>query len=678
MIAPHQDGEIRLEPGYLEDAARDFFQPGGALEAAIGDHRFPYEFRPPQLAMSEAVARVLEGQQHLAVEAGTGVGKSLAYLVPLVTAAVLGDTQAVVSTFTISLQEQLLYKDLPLLHEHLDLPFRAALVKGMGNYLCLRRLARAEGAGGDLFRPEQERELRMLREWSSQTTEGSLQDLKMQPGGDVWESVCVEPGNCLWQKCPEYAACRFMEARREAQQAHLLIVNHHLLFTDLSIRIRGGGMLPPFKMAVIDEAHQAEAVASEHLGVRVSQPMVERWLRRLCTRDGRKGLFPLIRHGAGARDALTAWDETADFFGQVADWAALQGRANQRVVEEPIPVETRLPASLQRLYDYLKQAAEEIEDNEDRRAELLSAQRRGADLLNMLEHFLGQTLEDQVYWVERSSTKRPYFTLLSAPISVASMLRDTLFGGLDSVVLTSATLSVRGSLDYVRGRLGAEATEPLQVGSPFDYARQMRILLPRGMPPPSDTQRFPGAVARAVRFLARRTDGHAFVLFTSDALMRDVAGRLESFFRAQQMPLLVQGTGMPRHAMLEAFRETPRGVLFGLDSFWTGVDVRGGALRNVMITRLPFAVPDQPVIRARMDRIRENGGDPFKEYALPEAVLKLRQGVGRLIRTAQDEGIIAILDERVQSKWYGRAFLGSLPECPVEQVDLPDEEEEPA
>ncbi len=664
MIAPQKP---ESSSPALQTAVDTFFRAGGTLEQACRNAAHAYEPRPPQQQMAAAIADAVETQHHLAIEAGTGVGKSFAYLVPLIYMAVEQKVQVVVSTYTISLQEQLMYKDIPFLQRHMGIDFKAALVKGRTNYLCLRRLARTRHMEADLFKGNQARELDAIEDWAHTTQEGSLQDMDQQPSHDVWQSVCAEHGNCLWQKCPEYKPCFFMRARANISQAHVLIVNHHLLCSDLALRVAGGTILPDYRYLVIDEAHQLEAVASDHLGIRLSQYMFDHWLRRLANPENQKGLLAVLRAGAAARLVEGLRDELTAMFVEIDQWAEFhKGRSAQRVVREPLIIRSRVPETIDRLVRALREVADRLEQP-DQAAELQSAIRRGEEMRNALHAFLHQSCEDHVYWVEQQGARRRQLVLYAAPIEVGPALRASLFNEVPCVVMTSATLSVAGQLDYFQKRIGAdEDCVTMNVGSPFNYAQQMRILIPKGLPEPNDAEKFPPACAAAIRRYIERTQGHAFVLFTSDKLMKDMAERLSDFFYERQIRLLQQGDGLSRHAMLEAFKRYPGAVLFGLDSFWMGVDVPGDALRNVIITRLPFAVPDQPLVRARMDRIREQGGEPFREYALPEAILKFRQGVGRLIRTASDEGIVVVLDARIRTKRYGRLFLKSLPECPVE------------
>ena len=422
---------------------------------------------------------------------------------------------------------------------------------------------------------------------------------------------------------------------------------------------------------VMDEAHTVEDTASEHLGIRLSPHAFEHWLRRLYTPDTGKGLLGYLRAGPAAQTATRLWEAVADLFQAVPRAAGLGARDGQKTVPGPLAVESEVPGLLRELSGRLGALIEELEDqDEESRAELRGLRGQGLGLNGMLEAFLAQALPDHVYWIEREG-KRRQPVLHSAPIEVAPVLAEALFGAVPSVILTSATLAVGGRLEYCRDRLGAGADcEMLCLGSPFDHARQMRLHVATNAPDPKDKEAFAAAVAQGVLRWSLKTKGRAFALFTSDELLKRTAETLRGPLEAAGLTPLVQGGDLTRRAMLENFRRNTGFVLFGLDSFWMGVDVRGDALSNVILTRLPFAVPDHPVVAARLRRIKEKGGDPFKEYSLPEAVLKFRQGFGRLIRSQTDEGIVVVLDSRILTKWYGRIFLKSLPECPVDTFEI--------
>ena len=677
MISPIKDQAEKNSAGTAVFPAQvdAFFRPGGLLEEACHAEEFPYEERPQQRTMACAVADAIKKSSHLAVEAGTGVGKSFAYLVPLIYAALERKERMVVATYTISLQEQLIFKDIPFLHKVLGDSFKAVLVKGRTNYLCLRRLNRTFKMGKDLFAGSGRDEVAEIRKWAETTEEGSLQSMAVQPSPAVWSQICSEHGNCLGRKCSHYKQCFFMRARNQMQDANLLILNHHLLFSDIQLRTQKAAFIPKYTTIVLDEAHQMEDVASEHFGIRLSHYAFEHWMRRLFVSDTNKGILAALRKGDAAHAVQELWQAVDELYLKFKHWAAFKGDDTQRVMPKPTDIETDVPARLNGIAMMLTEIIEGSEDD-DVTAELEAIRRHGLGMSGELTGFLEQALKDQVYWVEQEGRKRNQLVLHAAPIEVAPVLSESLFAASPCVVMTSATLAVGGSLEYFKSRVGAVNCEALETGSPFDYQRQMRVLIPRKMPDPKDMSQYLPAVTRAVEHFVLESCGRAFVLFTNASLMRKVAAATEQSFTGAGLELFVQGTGTPRHVMLERFRESPAGVLFGVSSFWMGVDVRGGALSNVIITRLPFAVPDQPLIKARLDRIKEKGGDPFKEYSLPEAILKFRQGVGRLIRTKTDEGRIIVLDRRIADKWYGRLFFSAIPECPVEEVDLPGDEED--
>jgi len=667
MIAPFDEREQSpVERPRIRSSVQSFFGAEGPLSL---DPAFGYEARPQQARMADCVAAAIEDGRNLVVEAGTGVGKSLAYLVPAIKAALDLNIQVVVSTYTISLQEQLLKKDLPLIQKVVGAPFRAVLAKGRSNYLCLRRLARSRKMERDLFRPDDMLEIERIQAWSDETQDGSLQAMDFQPSPEVWSAVQVEAGNCMWQRCPEYSACYFMKARRDLRNAHLVVVNHSMFFADLALRGQGASLLPDYQIAILDEAHQLEQVASQHLGVRLSQSGIEYWLRRLYSADGVRGLLVALRKGSAAHLVNDIRNELQVFIQAVDTWAGWEEVAASKVVPEPLPISTRLPHKIGSLVEELR-ALHDESDNLDVRAELSSARRRGTEIRLMLEAFLNQSLADQVYWIQREGTRRRQPVFYSSPIEVGPHLKQQLFTPERTVIMTSATLAVNGDLDYFRKRIGADAAETASVGSPFDYARQMTVHIPKGMPDPGAAAAYLSACVQALYHYLDRSRARAFVLCTNARFMRDLHARTQQRLTASGYNVMAQHEGLPRHAMIERFKQEPAGVLFGLDSFWMGVDVRGEALSNVIITRLPFAVPDEPVVKARMDRIAQRGGDPFKEYSLPDAILKFRQGVGRLIRSATDTGMVVILDPRIHAKWYGRYFLRAIPDAPVEWDEL--------
>ena len=641
------------------------FSPEGLLAKAKN-----FELRPQQQQMAGAIARALEEEQHLVAEAGTGVGKSLAYLVPAVLFTLEQHKKAVISTHTINLQEQLLYKDIPILKKILPVEFEAALMKGRQNYLCPRRLERALAQRGDLFTGPEQTELERIGEWAARTTDGTLSDLWFEPDAKVWTQVCSEAHVCSKKSCGERGNCFYQRARKRLLAADVLVVNHTLLFMLLS-GVEGfaddeRGYIFPNDFLILDEAHTVEQTASRQVGIGVSQYGLRAVVQRLYNVRTHKGLFTVTRDGTGVSLAAELIDEIDKFFQAIEQRCDFRKGREYRVRQPNVVGDTitgRLMALQARVAEVMKRQNDEI-----LKMELQELGRRIANARGDIDTFLNQSAHEHVYWVERTGKAAQFLTLNAAPVDMAPVLRRLLFREGRSCIMSSATLSVgRKDLAYFRNRIGAEKAEPLQLGSPFNFERQMKMFLVRKMPDPREAD-YEMELARWIEHFVTQTNGHAFVLFTNYRAMQQLAERMADFFAERDLNLLVQGAGLPRSKMLQRFKTTPRSVLFGTDSFWMGVDVPGDALRNVIITRLPFAVPDHPLIQAKLETIIARGGDAFTEYSLPEAILKLRQGVGRLIRAKTDQGIVVILDNRIVTKPYGRAFMTALPDCPVEIV----------
>ncbi len=674
-------GSIDFEPAELEDentcpaeennTLRDdtagFFAPGGALLAFSNLKGRKSEFRPQQAAMAEAIAETLISGRNLAVEAPTGVGKSFAYLTPLVFRSRHTGRPAVVSTGTINLQEQLMEHDIPLLRELTGIDFKAALAKGRSNYLCKRRFCMASGEHMEQLIPGNSAaaDMELLVKWADRTENGERDSVDFRISPEIWPMVCCEAGNCLGPKCSFFRSCFYFKARKQWDEADIVVANHALFFTDLGIRCEGesSALLPNYGAVVIDEAHTLEDNAAEHMGLHISKNGISGMLNRLFNPDSGRGL--LLRPGTEAlalRQVTAAMrGDVQNFFRQAEEYLRAgnsgerENSGNTRRVRQRGIFTDNLSGPLKVLFRMLMEYTMEQED-ESFKTELQSQLDRCRSYIDGIISFVNMDINDAVYYIE---TERGSAVLNAVPLNVADMLYRLLFNQDFPVILSSATLSVRGSFDFFCHRTGFGNGDTLLLDSPF-RREQALVCIPRGMPEPQ-SEKYADALDEMIKKYVGRTGGKAFVLFTSYSAMRRSAENLRPFFAQQGITLLVQGEDMPRSAMLKIFREDISSVLFGTDSFWTGVDVPGDALSNVIVTKLPFPSPGMPVVEARGEQIESSGGSSFRDYALPAAVLKFRQGVGRLIRGRDDSGIIVILDRRVISKGYGRSFLESLP-----------------
>lgn len=697
--------------------------PGGDIARQMKQ----YEERPEQLRMAMCVTEAFNRGRLAVIEAGTGTGKSLAYLVPALLWALNNGERVVVSTNTINLQHQLISKDLPLLHRATALDFRAVLVKGRANYLCLRRAYDAGHEPG-LFASREESELQQIIDWASTTNDGSRDDLGFQPLPAVWEEVCCEPDQCSRVRCREYARCFFHKARRQAAQANLLVVNHALLLSDLALRQQSDNyeamaVLPPYGRVVIDEAHHLENVATSYFSGRVNRFTFSRILNRLSQiNKPDKGLLPrfiaqlgnelpdscdeLYRHLHASSEEIQQArhqlfvdaPEVLERVGmklatllneQVSETHEIRYRLKSdflrsnhwvEMTELIQPLRRQSNALARQLEKLLKQAEDLPDDVADKLAsplvDLAGVAARltavGADLAIFLA-----ASADQCVWIEASQgrsgrSRVPVTTLCSAPLEVAEGLNRALYERFRTVVMTSATLSVAGRFDYFCERTGLSLAETsrldsLVLASPFDYARQALLAVPVDIPEPGKPG-FREAIADFCEKALLLAGGRSFVLFTSYQLLRQVHAQISPILQAHKLHCLVQGTES-RQRVLKEFVADETSVLFGTDSFWEGVDVPGRALEQVIMTRLPFRVPTEPVLEARAEALEARGRDPFMTLTVPQAVIRFKQGFGRLIRHRNDRGVVLILDSRVVRRGYGRTFLHSLPQ--VESLCLP-------
>jgi len=670
MIHIATDAESPPEPTLSARMAEAFSSNG--LFACSPD----FEFRPQQQRMAKIVGRALEKSKPVVIEAATGVGKSLAYLLPSIIFALEQGRKAIISTHTINLQEQLLHKDLPILAQLLKhRPFKAELLKGRGNYLCPSRLERAMHGTPDLFSTTEQDDLKRIWEWAAKTKDGTLSDLDFSPSAKVWSQVCSEAHVCTPRRCGG-TACFYQAARRRMAEADVLVLNHSLFFTLLSstedLLPEDANFLLPNDFLIVDEAHTIENVAARAFGLHLSEYQLRFELQRLFNPRTRKGYFPHHGDGPAALAVKDALDASEEFFRALQERSHFPHPSSREFrVREPNLVDDTLSIPLEKVVDHAKRVGDAAK-NEHTRLELHDLARRLAAAKNTVSIFLEQTEEEHVYWTERSQGDTPSVSMHSAPIDISAQLKGLFFRGDRACVLTSATLGVGGQgddLGYFRNRVGADSTVAIRIESPFDFNKQMRLYLARNIPAPG-TKEHEAAMPQWIEHFLEMSQGRAFVLFTSYAQMTRIAQEIQPFCEKNGWQLLVQGRGLPRHQLLAEFRRDTHSILFGTESFWTGVDVPGEALSNVIITKLPFAVPDHPLTAARMEHIEEAGGNPFSLYSVPEAILKLRQGVGRLIRSRKDEGICAILDNRILTKPYGRTFLAAMPDCPVEHVTL--------
>lgn len=698
--------EIPRDPGQTAlDALTVVEQLGerGPVARALGQ----YEDRPSQRDMAAYIADAYNDGGVLLLEAGTGVGKSFAYLVPALAWARANRERTVVSTNTINLQEQLVGKDLPLLRDALSDDQHTptfALLKGWRNYLCLARLHQAVGAQRSLLEPDKYDELQGLFEWAGRTGDGTLADLPVSPSNEVWDEVSAEADLCPRLQCQHFDACFLFRARRKAAEADVVVVNHHLLAADLAVRRasdnwREAAVLPPYDRLILDEAHHLEDIAASHLGAQVTSRGIRRLLGRF-ERNG-KGLLPTLAHELTAQGDLLS-RASLDLLRErllpavldarrAADHliVRLHGRVEReqggvlRLTDEfgkdevwAEGLDRELEAALiafRSIKEYVETIADRMAGAElsERRGQLLGELRGVMRRLENVSDSLNQALRPAaggpptVRWLERTGHKGQQIALAAVPLDLAPILRESLFDRVKTVALTSATLAAGGEFDFLESRLGL-AIEPNPVGvktilpSPFDYSEQCLFGIPNDLPDPREDE--PGhaaAVVQVVHDLAWASDGGMFVLFTSHSALRRAAIELRSA-AGERWPILVQGEA-PRDVLLRRFRELGRAILLGTDSFWEGVDVPGRALRSLVLTKLPFKVPSEPITAARLERLAEQGEDGFMHYLLPHAALKLKQGFGRLIRTRQDVGTVVLLDRRVVTKRYGPLVLSGLP-----------------
>lgn len=635
--------------------ARNYLGEGGVLS-----RRMPgFEYRPQQIEMSEAVSRSLEEGRHLIVEAGTGTGKSLAYLLPVLLWAVENKKKVVVSTYTKTLQNQIMNHDIPFLRDVLGIPFRYSLCLGHENYLSLRRLKRA-GQSGLFMKSEEENQLRAIFDWAGQTETGLRGDLPFEPSPTVWEDVGRQKDLCLGKNCETYSTCFYFKERRKWFSAQLLIVNHHLFFANVA---SGGAVLPRFDAVVFDEAQNMEEAATTFFGLEFSNSNLFYFLDRLYNARTQRGTLSRIENNlvhtirqqvAVTRRAVSVFfDKIFEDYGKV-----------DRVLRfyKPPVVDNSIYIPMQELYENLKTLEGRLGSEEDR-LDVSAAANRCFEFNNTITAFLNQQMGGYVYWLEIAARKRfPRAVLRGVPVNVAAALQEQVFDKTDRVILTSATLTTDRDFEFIKTRIGYQPAEEVILETPFDFRSQALLYIPKDLPEPSsEVEPYLEALADRCRELILAAAGKTFILFTSYSVLNRIYERLE--FLASRYQLLKQGDLSPSQ-MIARFKKTPS-VIFGTNSFWQGVDIPGDSLRSVIITKLPFDVPGEPLTEARLENLRRNSVDPFTHYQIPRAIIQLKQGFGRLIRKKTDTGVVSILDSRMVNRGYGKQFLASLPSCRV-------------
>jgi len=670
MIGLIENSVTAPERGYLSRLVRSIFEDGGYLQQELG-----LNHRSEQADMALAVARALETDHPLLFEAGTGVGKSLAYLIPGIIHSIDSERPFIVSSHTISLQEQIRNKDLKLCEALFQkVPtlqrfagFKTALMVGKANYCCTTRLSHAlkdaKNAQSELFASEERNELARMANWSATSKTGLIQELSPNPLPDVWDAINADSSSCSRKNC-DPDTCFYQRARKKLHSANCIILNHSLLFALINAGMQpegdGRGVLLADDFVVLDEGHRVPAIATDHFGLHISSYAVDRALKRIYNPRTNRGAIRRIGEKWDHDAVDNALSAAQEFFSYLGD-TFLAKKSLQRI-HSPDFCENILSGPLKEVQERLGNIIQKIDD-ERVQGELRDHRRRLIGYRNGINSFVEFTEENHVQWIERSGKRSQIITLRSAPLEIAPNLRESLFSRGTATIVTSATLSDGKTLDRFQEKTGAQAADTQLVYSPFNYKKNCRIYIATDAPQPE-----PGKgrldldyLANMICWCARDEPGGSLVLFTSHFDLRKVVERSEAFFQKINRPLFAQGAGQPRTELTREFAKAGNGILFGTDSFWTGVDVPGPALSQVIIARLPFENPGHPVSEARAEYIRERGGNPFAEMTVPEALVKFRQGMGRLIRRHEDRGRIVILDSRILSKSYGPRFIETLP-----------------
>jgi ATP-dependent DNA helicase DinG len=658
---------------------KNFFSPCGVLGTKFEN----YEYRSSQLEMALQIFNTLEKKSHIFIEAPTGIGKSFAYLVPAIYYAKANKKKAVISTNTINLQEQLINKDLPFIQQHLPLKFKATLIKGKQNYLCPKRLRKALETSNNLFESDESMFLQRVNIWSKETSDGTISELPFPLNPMVWSSICAERGICNHKTCGsiEETECFYQKAKYALIDSDVVVINHHLFFSlfNYEFNSNSDGYLFKNDFIIFDEAQTIENVAAEHIVPSLTREMIKYQLMRLYNEKKKKGFllsFPalhILPVVMNLMDLINIFFQTLkrelfpciDGKFQNLTIRIFNKNITKNILKEEL---SNLTGNLRGLTEFCK---DELEKNE-----LEDFILKFSEFNYLIDNFIEQKYKNTdstkfVYWIELSSLREDAnISLCASPVNLSEYFRQNIFKINNSCILTSATLTVNNNFNFYKSRLGGESADELQLPSMFDYYKQVKIYIPRDIPEPQkyNSEEYINKLCNWIQYFIKYTEGKALVLFTNSMLMRKVKSELSNFFDDNNIRLLVQGENMSRKKILNIFKSDINSVLFGLDSFWLGVDVPGEALSNLIITRLPFFVPEHPLIQARLEYIDETGGNSFMNYLLPEAILKFKQGFGRLIRNKEDKGIIVILDNRIITKNYGKYFFNSINECEIEII----------
>ena len=658
------------------DIISNVFSPDGLLSSLE-----TFEYREQQSEMALKISAALEENKHLIIEAPTGVGKSLAYLAPAILHAVKNERKAIISTCTINLQEQLINKDIPALAELLPVDFRYEILKGRNNYICTKRLNKAMIDKSSLFETDEQKILQKIYDFVNKSGKGTRQDINFPVDDNVWSEIFAEEGVCTQKSCGGADTnCYYQQAKQRMKDADLLVLNHHLFFTLFGFYEREAeGYLYFNDFVIFDEAHTIEQIAAERVSPSVSKEQIRFWLNKMYNPKKDRGFFANKQSDSLKFAVSRTYHDNEIFFRELHSFVnehySSQTHKNSVRIKEQINLGADLLNSILELTAELKKATR-LAKNDIEEAEIKNYFTKLTRIRNNLIFFLEHNDPAYVYWIEYKGRARTNIQLCISPIDMAQYFKENIFAPNRQSVMTSATLSVNKYLGYFKNTVGADEIEGVILDTPFDFGRQMKIHLSAGMPEPEKVSKknvsdlfteseYEKKLITKIKEYVELTGGGSLVLFTSNKTLKLAYNSLLETFLESGLKLFAQNNGMPNNRILQEFRNDENSVLFGVDSFWMGVDIPGHSLRNVIVTKLPFEVPDHPVIEAKLEFILEKGGNPFMDYSLPSAILKFKQGVGRLIRNKTDKGIICILDRRILSKPYGKYFINSLPECEV-------------